>query len=157
MANAKLYFLNTGIIILFLIVVSSAVYYVQTHFTLIGSCGCTTSLTAILVFLASFGLLTGSVTYYFNIKSFERKTEYTSERIKKTLQFVSTDEKKIIQILVKNKGKLYQNKIIQETKLTPVKIHRIISQLEQKKIINKQKKGMSNYITLDEDLYELYK
>jgi len=49
-----------------------------------------------------------------------------------------------------------QSEITRETKLNKVKISRELLKLEQKKIIKKSPNGMTNLISLNEELKELF-
>jgi uncharacterized membrane protein len=44
---------------------------------------------------------------------------------------------------------MYQSDLVKETKLTKVKITRILDKMEAKKIIKRQRRGMTNIVFLD--------
>ena len=58
------------------------------------------------------------------------------------------EEKKIIEILNSKEGSVYQSDLIKETSYSKVKITRILDKLEQKKLIDRKRRGMTNIIVL---------
>ena len=58
------------------------------------------------------------------------------------------EEKKIIEILNLKEGSAYQRDLIKETSYSKVKITRILDKLEQKKLIDRKRRGMTNIIVL---------
>lgn len=58
------------------------------------------------------------------------------------------DEKKILNILNLKEGSAYQSDLIKETSYSKVKITRILDKLEQKKLIDRKRRGMTNIIVL---------
>ncbi|MGC8565871.1 MAG: helix-turn-helix transcriptional regulator [Thermoplasmata archaeon] len=70
------------------------------------------------------------------------------EEIKINLDYLSDDEKFIINLILKNKGIMLQNKIVNESGMTKVKVSRIISSLESKGFIEKRRRGVTNEIII---------
>ncbi len=70
------------------------------------------------------------------------------EEIKINLDYLSDDEKFIINLILKNKGSMLQNKIVNESGMTKVKVSRIISSLESKGFIEKRRRGVTNEIII---------
>jgi uncharacterized membrane protein len=64
------------------------------------------------------------------------------------------DEKVIIKILEKSQGVSTQKELVSESKLTKVKVHRILKKLEAKKIVSKYDFGMTKRIRLEKKLKE---
>ncbi len=58
------------------------------------------------------------------------------------------EEKKIVKILEGNDDDMTQKELVNESKLSKVKIHRILKRLETKKVIKKFSYGMTNRIKL---------
>jgi uncharacterized membrane protein len=106
--------------------------------------------------LASLGVFVGILTYYVISKNFVLEKRTILSDVEKTLNFLERDERNIIKALIKNKGEIYQNKLSNITKLTPVKLHRKLSNLEIKKIIFKEKKGMTNKVYLTQEYVSIF-
>ena len=51
-------------------------------------------------------------------------------------------------LLLKNKGNMYQTDIIQKTNLNKVKITRILDSLEAQNLIERKRRGMTNIVVL---------
>lgn len=62
--------------------------------------------------------------------------------------FLLPEEKKVFDEIEKQGGALTQHEIVRSTGFTRLKVHRIIKKLEQKKLLTKQKYGMTNKIVL---------
>jgi uncharacterized membrane protein len=63
--------------------------------------------------------------------------------------YLTPEEKKLIQELEKANGALTQKALTEATKYSRVKIHRLIKNLESKKIIKKLPGGQTNQIILE--------
>jgi len=64
------------------------------------------------------------------------------------------DEKIVIKELGRNNGELTQSDLVRKTKLSKVKIHRIVRRLETLEIISKYPYGVTNKIKLEKSLYD---
>lgn len=64
------------------------------------------------------------------------------------MDYLSDDEKFIMNIIMKNGGQMLQNKIVNESGLSKVKVSRIITALEAKGFIEKRRKGVTNEIVI---------
>ena len=73
------------------------------------------------------------------------------------LNFLTTQERKVIETLLENDGKVQQYELSHLPNLNKVKTHRILINLEQKGIIHKEKLGKINKIILNKELYNVLK
>lgn len=64
------------------------------------------------------------------------------------------DEKIVIKELENNNGELTQSDLVRKTKLSKVKVHRIVKRLESLGIVSKYPYGVTNKIKLEKSLYE---
>jgi uncharacterized membrane protein len=87
--------------------------------------------------------------YLFSLK-IHSKEETIEKNMEILYKILDNDEKKIIKNLVNNKGRLAQFKI--SGKLGKVKSHRVVKKLEEKGIINIEKRGKNNIIRLTKNL-----
>jgi uncharacterized membrane protein len=81
----------------------------------------------------------------------KEKKELTKEVIDTML---TPEEKKIILLLEENNDELTQSELVARTKLSKVKISRVIKRLESLKVIGKFPYGMTNKIKLEKKMYE---
>lgn len=154
--DKKYLFASLSVFTLFLFIVSAVVIYIQENYSVTNNCGCQVSIYWIIVALASLGLFSGSLTYYFHSKTTEKEIVHTNEKVKKTLDFLDNEEKIIIQHLIGKKGVDSQSNIASKINISNVKLHRRIKKLEYKGLVYKENKGMSNKIFLNEDLKEVF-
>ena len=53
-----------------------------------------------------------------------------------------------MEVLLREEGSVYQSDLIKETKLTKVKVSRVLDKLEGKGLIERKRRGMTNIIVL---------
>ncbi|TQD24502.1 winged helix-turn-helix transcriptional regulator [Methanolobus vulcani] len=68
------------------------------------------------------------------------------------LMALEGDEKKIVRTIVDNNGQMLQNELVNRLDFSKAKTSRILSNLEKKGIISKQKYGLTNCISLTEEI-----
>lgn len=110
----------------------------------------------ILVLLSLFGMFIGSLTYYFISDKYERKIVKIHKDVGLTLRFLEGDEKLIMASLIRNNGECTQACMVKETGLSRVKVSRCLKGLEQRKLITKSPKGMTNKLVLSDDLKPVF-
>ncbi len=114
---------------------------------------------ALLLIIASFVIGSTSVYLFYNAETKtvlnEIKTEQkvTPEPELKSkydmiLPLLRPEEKKILLELINTKGEILQNELVLKSGLTKVKITRILSGLEKKRLISKERYGLTNKIKL---------
>jgi len=67
---------------------------------------------------------------------------------KKSLKGLNPDEKIIVNLLLENKGNMFQSDIIKKTNLNKVKITRILDNLESQNLLERKRRGMTNIVIL---------
>ena len=67
---------------------------------------------------------------------------------KKILEELTEDEGKIMNLLLENKGSMFQSKIKDETDFSKVKVTRILDSLEGQGLIERKRRGMTNVVIL---------
>jgi len=110
----------------------------------------------ILILLSLFAMFIGSLTYYFISEKYEKKIVKIHRDVNLTLKFLEGDERIIINSLINHKGELTQSEIAKETGLSRVKIFRCLKNLEQRMLITKKPKGMTNTIILDNEIKSVF-
>ena len=109
----------------------------------------------ILPFMGFIGLLVGTLVFYIMSNKVVQKDQKLKSNTKIILNFLTASEKKIIETLLDNNGKIPQYELSRLPNLNKVKTHRILLNLEQKNIIHKEKLGKINKIVLDKELYDV--
>jgi hypothetical protein len=139
----------------FLFIVSFTIYYVREHLDAAQFCSCTISLPLIIFILSTLGVFVGSITYYFLASKYQKEKGLVESNITKTLDFLEPDERKIFTAFLEN-GEITQSMLVKKTGMDKVKVSRLTARLEMKKLITRQKHGMTNKLFLDDSLKELF-
>jgi len=67
---------------------------------------------------------------------------------KNSLKNLNKEEADVMNLLLENKGNMYQSDIIEKTNLNKVKITRILDALEAQNLIERKRRGMTNVVML---------
>ena len=108
-------------------------------------------------FITFIGLLVGTIVYYIMSDKTIQQEHSLKKNTKIILNFLTSPEKKVIETLMENGGKVQQYELSHLPSLNKLKTHRILLNLEQKGVIRKEKLGKVNKIVLDKELYEVLK
>jgi hypothetical protein len=88
------------------------------------------------------------------IHSLMRKRD-RREMTKSVIDIVTTpEEKMVLKELEENGGQMTQTELAKRTKLTKVKIHRVVKRLESIGVVSKYDYGMTNKIKLEKKIFE---
>jgi uncharacterized membrane protein len=143
-----------GIIAFFVFTVSFAVFYTTENFS--AACGCNLPPWVMIVSLSSLGLFVGLITYYILSVNFIKEKKDIEKNVLKVLDLLEKDERKVIKHFIENQGETTQSSISKSLDFDKVKNSRIISKLEAKGIIEKEKQGMTNKLILNQELKNLF-
>jgi uncharacterized membrane protein len=78
----------------------------------------------------------------------EMKKEVSEEDKQKKLDNLDDEERGLMNIVLREEGSVFQSSIVKETKLSKVKVTRILDRLEGKGLIERKRRGMSNVVLL---------
>ncbi|MDD4050060.1 MAG: hypothetical protein PHX47_03575 [Candidatus ainarchaeum sp.] len=106
---------------------------------------------------AFFGIFVGLLIYYLLSEEINQKEKNINVKSKTILNLLTKDEKKIIEKILDNDGKVRQYELTYIDGLSKIKVHRLILKLEENGIIKKEKIGKVNNLILDKDIYYLLK
>jgi len=67
---------------------------------------------------------------------------------KKSLEKLESEEKKIMNLILENKGSIFQSEIVAKTGLNKVKTTRILDSLEARGFVERRRRGMTNIVML---------
>ncbi len=83
-----------------------------------------------------------------------RKKE-RKELTKSIIDSMTTPEEKlVIRELESNDDELTQSELVKRTRLSKVKVHRVIKRLESLKVVSKYPYGITNKIKLEKEIYQ---
>ena len=111
----------------------------------------------LLPFIAFIGLLVGTVVYYVMSDKVIQQEQSLKKNTRIILNFLTGQERKVVETLLDNEGKVQQYELSHLPNLNKLRTHRILLNLEQKGIIHKVKIGKINKIVLDKELYNVLK
>ncbi len=104
-----------------------------------------------------FGIAVGALVYYILSGEVERKEKIIRHNTDVILKFLQPDEKKVIEKLVDNHGKIQQAEITYMEGFTKVKAHRIVESLMKKGIVRKEALGKMRLVRMNDEFYEVLK
>ncbi|MFH1752230.1 MAG: hypothetical protein ABH821_04815 [archaeon] len=107
---------------------------------------------AVLPLFASIALLVGAGTYYLMAEKIENKDKSLKTTSQIILKFLNADEKRVVNKLIENKGKILQAEITRLEGMTKLKAHRTIQRLIDKQVIRKEGLGKTNIIKFSEEI-----
>ena len=158
MKNKHVGFLILGITVIFFLVVMSFNYALKTIVNTSCSHGtaCPMHVTLITQEIISYGLMgllvLASLFMIFLMKDEtvvkEMKKHLSEEEKHKKLEHLDEEERNLMNIILREDGSVFQSSLVNETKLSKVKITRILDRLEGKQLIERKRRGMSNVIIL---------
>lgn len=106
---------------------------------------------------AFFGIFVGLLIYYLLSEEIFKKEKNINIKSKTILNLLTKEEKKIIEKILENEGKVRQYELTYIEGLSKIKVHRLILKLEENGIIKKEKLGKVNNLILDKDIYNILK
>jgi len=89
-------------------------------------------------------LMLGAGLYLFLMPMKEEKQEFKEVNLSK----LDEDEKKIYDLLKSKEGSIYQTDLIKETDFSKVKVSRLLDKMEQRGILERKRRGMTNIVVL---------
>jgi uncharacterized membrane protein len=117
-----------------------------------GSLGLQTNISvAILIFVAVVGLyliIFGKEKVMVIEESQIKKKEITLENYRETLDKMDMNERRVFEKLIEEKGSMLQSALIRHTGFTKVKMTRILDKLEQRDLIERKRRGMTNIVRI---------
>lgn len=111
-----------------------------------------TQLTRIVPVMVALAVVAGAVVYYLmsgRVQSAEHSAKDNAELV---LKLLNADEKKIVERLVKEKGKCYQSEISRIEGLGKLKSHRVLQRLADRGVVEIEKHGKTNIVRFSAEL-----
>jgi uncharacterized membrane protein len=151
--NRKIAIIGLILITGFIFGVSFATLYAQTHIVGGTACSCTLPIPVLIPTFSSLGVLIGSIVYYLMFSKIKETEKQSTRDARNLLGMLQPNERKIIEKIVENGGKISQSKL--SSKFGKVKTFRLLETLRKRGIINKEKHGKTNMIELEKIFREI--
>ena len=97
----------------------------------------------IIIIIMLFGIYLIFFTKEQNNHAEIRKSDYSD-----TIKTLTSDEKKIFEKIIEEEGTIFQSDLVEKTKLSKVKVTRMLDRLEGKNLVERKRRGMSNIVIL---------
>lgn len=104
--------------------------------------------------LVALSLLVGAGTYYLMSEKIESKQAILENTAVVILKFLSVDERKLVNLLMENNGKILQAEVTHLPGMTKIKSHRVTQKLIDKGVIEKESVGKTNRIQFTKEIRE---
>lgn len=102
--------------------------------------------------MLSFALLIGAGTYYLMSQRMESKDKSLKKSTDVILKFLNSDERKLVNLLIENNGKVLQAEVTRLPGMTKVKSHRVVLKLLDKGVLEKDRVGKTNILKFSEEI-----
>lgn len=144
-----------GIILLatFIFLVSFSTLYAQTHIIEGTACQCTLPIPLLIPTFSSLGVMVGSIVYYLMFPKIKESEEKVMEKLRKILTILDPDEREVIELVIKNKGRVTQSVV--SRRMGKVKAFRVIERLRKRGVLKKEPYGKTNMVSLTEDFEKI--
>ncbi len=143
-----------GVLTFFIFMISFTVFYTTERFST--TCGCSLPPWVIIVAMSSLGLFVGLATYYIISNNYFKEKKEIEKNLLKFLDLLKLEDKDILKKIIENGGEINQSSLSKSLNLDKVKISRIVSKMEKKNILKKEKNGMTNRLILKNNLKKLF-
>jgi len=111
-------------------------------------------LEAALPIIISISLLIGAGVYYFMGQKVELKEKSARKSADIVTKFLNADEKKLVNLLVENNGKVLQAEVSRLPGMSKLKSHRVVQKLIDRGVIEKEKIGKTNIVKFSAEIRE---
>ncbi|MFA5764155.1 MAG: hypothetical protein WC915_05095 [archaeon] len=109
-------------------------------------------LTALIPIAIISGVIIGAIVFFFMSVKLEKQNDNLENVTQTLIQFLNKDEKKIVEKIIENDGKIYQSELSRIEGIGKLKSHRIIRRLEERNVIEIEKHGKTNIIKLKKEI-----
>ena len=105
-------------------------------------------------FIVSVSVVVGAGVYYFMSQKVESKEISLKKQSDVLLKFLNTDERKLVNLLIDNKGKALQAEASRLPGMSKLKSHRVVQKLVDKGVIESEKVGKTNIVKFTKEIRE---
>lgn len=100
------------------------------------------------------GIVIGALVFFFMSSRLENKQKDLSKVTDVLVQFLAKDEKLVVQKLLENDGKVLQAELSRMQGLGKLKVHRIVTRLVDRQVVEVEKYGKTNIVKLSKGIKE---
>jgi len=118
-------------------------------------CDCSFSLLLTVTAMSITGVIVGISIYYYLSGSFQAQTKNIRENALKTVRFLPSEQRKIMNYLIDESGEALQKDIVEETDLGKVKVSRSLKKMEKRGIVKREENGMSKTVEVINDFRDV--
>lgn len=104
--------------------------------------------------LVTLGVIVGAGMYYLMGSKIESKEKSLKNNTDILLRFLNPDERKLMDLLIENNGKVLQAEVTRLPEMTKVKSHRIVRRLLDRGVIESERIGKTNVIKFSKEIKE---
>ena len=104
--------------------------------------------------IISIAIVAGAGIYYFMASKMEKKVEIVKNNTEVLLKFLSPDERKLVNLLIENNGKILQAELTRLPGMSKVKSHRVVQRLIDRGVIEKETLGKTNIVKFTAEIKE---
>jgi len=101
------------------------------------------------------GIIIGALVFFFMTTKIDDKKGDLEKATNALIQFLNKDEKKVVEKLIEERGKVLQSEITRIEGLGKVKSHRIIQRLLDRGVIEVEEHGKTNIVKLSKPIKEV--
>jgi uncharacterized membrane protein len=112
-------------------------------------------LTALIPLAIISGVIIGAIVFFFMSAKLMDKDNNLENVTETLIKFLSKDEKKIVEKIIENEGKVFQSELSRIEGVGKLKSHRILRKLEDRGVIEVEKHGKTNIIKLKKEIKEV--
>ena len=107
-----------------------------------------------MISVGALGIAVGATVFYLMSQRVESTQVLAKASGNVMLRFLSSDEQRVVKLLIVEKGEILQSKLVREHAMHKVRVHRIIARLTAKDIVTIENYGKTNRIRLKSEIYE---
>ncbi|MBR9676303.1 MarR family transcriptional regulator [Candidatus Woesearchaeota archaeon] len=100
------------------------------------------------VYLIFFGFEEKIVTKTRTVHRQVNPNKPSKKNYEKIMNKLSVDQKKVLEKIISSQGSMFQSEIVSSTKLSKVKVTRILDRLEGLGLVDRKRRGMTNIVIL---------
>ena len=100
------------------------------------------------------GIIIGAAVFFFMTSRLESKQKEVENVASILLQFLSQDEKKVVQKILEGEGKVFQSEVSRIEGIGKLKSHRILQRLSDRRVIEIEKHGKTNIVKFSKEVKE---
>jgi uncharacterized membrane protein len=104
--------------------------------------------------LISAAVLIGAITYYLMGQRVEATQASVKHNAETVLKLLNPDERKLVNLLLENNGKVLQAEVTRLPGMTKVKSHRIVQRLVERNVVEVEQLGKTNIVKFTKEIKE---